>query len=467
MPFRMPFEISYPNWLVGLLGGGAGAPALPVTVANKLARLSMTSSAAKGNQIVQASDQTVWMLKANGVTSVESDWVWVGRTQPKFLGTVANESVMLGLAAVPGDFCFRSDVRKRYDVVALPVTDLASWAVAPAMEKADVGLGNVDNTEDANKPVSIAQAAALAGKIPLSMIPQSGLDAGPYNNVAMGSDSRLLEWSYATYRIGGPTILRSVAPGPRSLSLRFFASLDVEEPEFSFNLGQGIIHYPHDMEVMSIEDLATLLLPTPFEIVADSEPGEVPTEIELTSGMLWELTGGKLPISAVDGLQEQLNSKQDNASFVPPPLSGVPTNAVLHMVVSSVGGITPNRVASYPLLLTNGQKYAAGSTSPGFQWITGGESYWALCGNVTTLAGPHWRSASAGAAVADPMPSRPDLVPSWTPVNGATGSFTVASQHVGGTEGVRGQESINGDDLYKCVSASPRRWVRVTTAPLP
>ena len=31
--------------------------------------------------------------------------------------------------------------------------------------KADVGLGNVDNTSDANKPISTAQAAALAGKV--------------------------------------------------------------------------------------------------------------------------------------------------------------------------------------------------------------------------------------------------------------------------------------------------------------
>lgn len=31
-----------------------------------------------------------------------------------------------------------------------------------ALAKADVGLSNVDNTSDANKPVSTAQAAAIA-----------------------------------------------------------------------------------------------------------------------------------------------------------------------------------------------------------------------------------------------------------------------------------------------------------------
>lgn len=36
------------------------------------------------------------------------------------------------------------------------------------LAKADVGLGNVDNTSDVNKPVSTAQAAADAGKMPLA-----------------------------------------------------------------------------------------------------------------------------------------------------------------------------------------------------------------------------------------------------------------------------------------------------------
>ena len=42
------------------------------------------------------------------------------------------------------------------------------WTINPgAVTQSEVGLGNVDNTSDANKPVSTAQAAALAGKQPL------------------------------------------------------------------------------------------------------------------------------------------------------------------------------------------------------------------------------------------------------------------------------------------------------------
>ncbi|HBU15725.1 MAG TPA: hypothetical protein DEF16_13700, partial [Gemmobacter sp.] len=43
------------------------------------------------------------------------------------------------------------------------VESVAGKAGAVALVKADVGLGNVDNTADANKPVSTAQAAAIAG----------------------------------------------------------------------------------------------------------------------------------------------------------------------------------------------------------------------------------------------------------------------------------------------------------------
>lgn len=42
----------------------------------------------------------------------------------------------------------------------------ADTAVQPAgLTKAAVGLGSVDNTSDANKPISTAQASALAGKV--------------------------------------------------------------------------------------------------------------------------------------------------------------------------------------------------------------------------------------------------------------------------------------------------------------
>lgn len=48
---------------------------------------------------------------------------------------------------------------------ATPVTSVASKTGAVTLVKADVGLTNVDNTSDANKPVSTAQQTALDGKV--------------------------------------------------------------------------------------------------------------------------------------------------------------------------------------------------------------------------------------------------------------------------------------------------------------
>lgn len=51
----------------------------------------------------------------------------------------------------------------------LKTTDIAAWAKAatkPTYTKSEVGLGNVDNTSDANKPISTATQAALDGKAP-------------------------------------------------------------------------------------------------------------------------------------------------------------------------------------------------------------------------------------------------------------------------------------------------------------
>jgi hypothetical protein len=46
-----------------------------------------------------------------------------------------------------------------------PVQSVASKTGAVTLVKGDVGLGNVDNTSDANKPVSTATQAALDGKV--------------------------------------------------------------------------------------------------------------------------------------------------------------------------------------------------------------------------------------------------------------------------------------------------------------
>ena len=60
-----------------------------------------------------------------------------------------------------------------------PVTSVAGKTGAVTLVKGDVGLGNVDNTSDANKPVSTAQQTALDLKAPLASPALTGTPTAP------------------------------------------------------------------------------------------------------------------------------------------------------------------------------------------------------------------------------------------------------------------------------------------------
>lgn len=84
---------------------------------------------------------------------------------------------------IPSDWTQTDNTKKDY-IKNKPV--LAT--VATTGNKADVGLGNADNTSDANKPISIATAAALAGKAALAGSPTqpfnvSSLNGGPLGGI--------------------------------------------------------------------------------------------------------------------------------------------------------------------------------------------------------------------------------------------------------------------------------------------
>jgi Major tropism determinant N-terminal domain len=89
---------------------------------------------------------------------------------------VASQAAMLALTAQRGDVAIRTDIGKTYilstdnpgtladwlEIVSTSdVTSVAGRTGAVVLAKADVGLGNVDNTSDVNKPVSTAQQTAL------------------------------------------------------------------------------------------------------------------------------------------------------------------------------------------------------------------------------------------------------------------------------------------------------------------
>lgn len=123
----------------------------------------------------------------------------------EFLGVVANQAAMLALNGQKGDFANRSDTSTTWIITGDNPTQLASWTQlnypsasvtsvngavgAVVLGKNDIGLGNVDNTSDVNKPISTATQAALGNKVNTStiVIAGQGLDGGGslQNNVSL------------------------------------------------------------------------------------------------------------------------------------------------------------------------------------------------------------------------------------------------------------------------------------------
>ena len=98
----------------------------------------------------------------------------------EFLGAVNSQAAMLALLGQEGDWCIRTDVDKTYILIGTDPTDLDNWQeiVTPTgavtsvngytgvvvLDQNDIGLGNVDDTSDLDKPISTATQTALNGK---------------------------------------------------------------------------------------------------------------------------------------------------------------------------------------------------------------------------------------------------------------------------------------------------------------
>jgi hypothetical protein len=97
------------------------------------------------------------------------------------VSVVATQSAMLALTAERGDMAIRTDTGRTYVLASDSPATLGDWKEVTAagqvvsvagqtgavtLTKADVGLGNVDNTLDAEKPISTATATAIAALAP-------------------------------------------------------------------------------------------------------------------------------------------------------------------------------------------------------------------------------------------------------------------------------------------------------------
>jgi hypothetical protein len=170
-------------------------------VASALASKANTSDLSTGLALkINASEKGV----ANGIATLNSSGIIPSSQLPPVTlsstNVVASDADMTALSsATVGSIAIRTDLNKNYVLSALPASTLGNWVelLTPAapvqtvngytgainLSKADINLGDVDNTSDATKPVSTATQAALDLKLDANKV---GVASGVASLNALG-----------------------------------------------------------------------------------------------------------------------------------------------------------------------------------------------------------------------------------------------------------------------------------------
>lgn len=104
--------------------------------------------------------ETAWEIVK--CTARATDGLTIDRAQEGTTARIWPAGTRIELRTTAGTLDSFTDTAQA--AAAAPVQSVAGRTGAVTLAKADVGLGNVDNTSDANKPVSTAQQTALNGK---------------------------------------------------------------------------------------------------------------------------------------------------------------------------------------------------------------------------------------------------------------------------------------------------------------
>lgn len=185
---------------VGSTSGDVAAGDAPAAAQAAAIAAAAADATTKANAAAAASIPLTQKGANNGVATLDSGGKLPASQLPAiavsdYLGSVANQSAMLALSGEKGDWAIRSDLSTVWVITGTDPTQLSSWTQmsypsAPvtsvagktgvvSLDKTDVGLPNVDNTSDTNKPVSTAQAAAIAAKEPVqTAVSQAEAEAG-------------------------------------------------------------------------------------------------------------------------------------------------------------------------------------------------------------------------------------------------------------------------------------------------
>lgn len=234
---------------------------------------------------------------------------------------VANQAEMLALTAQRGDVAVRSDLNETFILAVEPASSLANWILlrtptnavlsvagktgAVGLNSADVGLGNVNNTSDLDKPISTDTANALAGK--LGDAPSDGQQYVRKNSA----------WSVLVGGGGGSGDMQASVYDPQNISGDAFDRANHTGTQLMASITDKQGKVLDDPVIVSDGDTDSLM--TPGGYLLDSNPANGP------------LAGTTVLVSAADGytLQQLLSPifgviqmrYHDGAAWQPPVTS--------------------------------------------------------------------------------------------------------------------------------------------------
>lgn len=159
--------------LAGDLSGTATSPTVPglATKANTTTTISAGTGLTGGGDLSTNRTLSANFGTSAGTIAQGNDARIAGAEQTANKGAASGYAGLNSSTVVPtaqlgsGTANTTTFLRGDSTWAAAPVTSVASKTGAVTLVKADVGLANVDDTSDANKPVSSAQQTALDGKV--------------------------------------------------------------------------------------------------------------------------------------------------------------------------------------------------------------------------------------------------------------------------------------------------------------
>lgn len=142
-----------------------------ILVDNKILEKALTNLKEKFDKVDQDIDTKVDKITGKGLST--NDYTNADQAAVAALGTASTKAIndfeTAGAAKAVRDYVDAQKFLTSYSETDPTVPAWAKATTKPSYTKSEVGLGNVDNTSDANKPISTAAQAALDLKLDTSL----------------------------------------------------------------------------------------------------------------------------------------------------------------------------------------------------------------------------------------------------------------------------------------------------------